>query len=106
MPEGTHAVSEQGFDDLVTAFSIFSADDEDMDTGLHSFGVEMLALVTAFEIVLPLPRRMRLIEKFGTELDHDRVCIDHGLPMGAVNSAFKPKNMKVMETIYKRNGLI
>jgi hypothetical protein len=104
-PDGKHSVSEQVLDDLVTAFSLMSADEEP-DFDLHSFGVEMLALVTAIEVSCPLPRRKHLIEKYGSALDYSLVCQNYGLPSGWIVSCFKPKYLKTMEIIYKQYGLV
>lgn len=104
-PDGAHSVSEQGLDDLVTCFALLSSDDEP-DYDLHSFGVEVLALLTAIEVMCPLPRRKRLIEKYGASLNYELVCENYNLPDAWVQSCFKPRYMQMMETIYKQYGLI
>jgi hypothetical protein len=104
-PDGKHNISEQGLDDLVTAFSLFSSESEKVPFDLHSFGIEMLALFTAVEIICPLPRRKRLIEKFGKDLDIVKICADYGLPRAFTESCFRPKYLLMMDRVYRNYGL-
>lgn len=104
-PDGKHNISEQGLDDLVTAFSLFSSESEEVPFDLHSFGIEMLALFTAVEIICPLPRRKRLIEKFGDNLDVATVCADYGLPKVFSESCFRPKYLRMMDRVYQNYDL-
>ncbi|WP_371423277.1 hypothetical protein [Tardiphaga sp.] len=103
-PDGAHAVSEEGLDDLVTAFSLFSGDEEP-DYELHAFGVEMLALLTAIEVMCPLPRRRYLSNKYGANLDYDLICANYGLSSLWVQACFKPRYMQRMEKVYIQYGL-
>jgi hypothetical protein len=108
-PDGKHNTSDQGLDDLVTAFSLFSSESEtetEQAFDLHSFGIEMLALITAIEVICPLPRRKRLIEKFGNNLDMATVCGDYGLPRVLSENCFKPRYLLTMERVYRQYGLI
>jgi hypothetical protein len=104
MPDGGAHVTEQAMDDLVTAFSMTSSDDQH-SPDLQSFGIEALALFTAIEIICPLPRRQRLVQKFGNQLDFALVSANYGLPQ-SFSGCFKAGYMRTMEGIYKRYDLL
>jgi hypothetical protein len=51
-PDGRHAVTDNGIDDLVAAFSIMRGYEQPLNIPA-AFGVEILAMTTAIEILLP-----------------------------------------------------
>jgi hypothetical protein len=57
-PDGKHAVSDDGIDDLVAAFSMFSRSQAVQNAPVE-FGIEMLATSTAIEIMCPFPARKK-----------------------------------------------
>ena len=74
-PRGEHVVSEEGLDNLVAAFAIDSTGGEN-DHEHREYGIEVLALSSAIEVICSLPCRLKLIEKYGKDLDHHVIAED------------------------------
>jgi hypothetical protein len=98
-PDGKH-VTDDGIDDLVATFSLLSGDDQPEKIA-PAFGVEVLAMVTAIEILCPLPLRKKLNGAANLE-EIARRCV---LPLRIVQSAVRPAYVSSCETLLRNYGI-
>jgi hypothetical protein len=89
-PDGTHMVSDEGIDELMATFSVYSA--EGKTSVLPAFGLEMLAEVSALEILCPFPIRKQRIDG-GAHLDCAAVAAEFGIPTHYAVLAFREHYM-------------
>jgi hypothetical protein len=107
-PDGKHAVSDDGIDDLVAAFSMASRDIPPSHNNAQSspeFGVELLATTTAIEILCPFPLRKRLLKAGGT-IDHADIANKCCIPSRAVQMAFNETYNGWVEELMTAYGVL
>jgi hypothetical protein len=105
-PEGAHAVTDAAVDDLVAAFSILTS-----ATGISSvpdvsgFTLEILATITATEMVCPLRRRRKIMEDAGEDPDWDAVGSQVRVPAPYLRVVCALSHMTAVEKILRSFGL-
>lgn len=103
-PDGAHAVSDDGIDDLVATFSMWSRQQPIIQPSA-AFGVELLATSTAIEIMCPFPFRKRKLTS-GEPVNLAQVAASCCIPLSAVQMVFDPPYMAWAEEMLTTYGLL